>query len=198
MLIGYARVSTTDQNLALQKEALEKAGCERIYEDTISGTRAERPGLAKAFEMLRSEDVLVVWKLDRLGRSVKNLITLVEELNAKSIHFKSLTDSIDTSTPSGRFFFHVMASLAQMERELVVERTRAGLEVARALGRTGGRKRSMTDSKIASAKRLLASGVRVQIKICTKTDTDSLSRLNSSFSLALNHSSSSSYINLLL
>ena len=159
MLIGYARVSTTDQNLALQKEALEKAGCERIYEDTISGTRAERPGLAKAFEMLRSEDVLVVWKLDRLGRSVKNLITLVEELNAKSIHFKSLTDSIDTSTPSGRFFFHVMASLAQMERELVVERTRAGLEVARALGRTGGRKRSMTDSKIASAKRLLASGV---------------------------------------
>ena len=94
MLIGYARVSTTDQNLALQKEALEKAGCERIYEDTISGTRAERPGLAKAFEMLRSEDVLVVWKLDRLGRSVKNLITLVEELNAKSIHFKSLTDSI--------------------------------------------------------------------------------------------------------
>ena len=109
MLIGYARVSTTDQNLALQKEALEKAGCERIYEDTISGTRAERPGLAKAFEVLRSEDVLVVWKLDRLGRSVKNLITLVEELNAKSIHFKSLTDSIDTSTPSGRFFFHVMA-----------------------------------------------------------------------------------------
>jgi DNA invertase Pin-like site-specific DNA recombinase len=159
MLIGYARVSTTDQNLALQKEALEKAGCERIYEDTISGTRTDRPGLAKALEMLRSGDTLVVWKLDRLGRSVKNLITLVEELNAKSIHFKSLTDSIDTSTPSGRFFFHVMASLAQMERELIVERTRAGLEVARALGRTGGRKRSMTDSKITSAKRLLASGV---------------------------------------
>ena len=91
--------------ISLYKRGVRKAGCERIYEDTISGTRAERPGLAKAFEMLRSEDVLVVWKLDRLGRSVKNLITLVEELNAKSIHFKSLTDSIDTSTPSGRFFF---------------------------------------------------------------------------------------------
>jgi DNA invertase Pin-like site-specific DNA recombinase len=159
MFIGYARVSTTDQNLALQKEALEKAGCERIYEDMISGSRAERPGLTKALEMLRSGDTLVVWKLDRLGRSVKNLITLVGDINSKGIHFRSLTDSIDTSTPSGRFFFHVMASLAEMERELIVERTRAGLEVARALGRKGGRKRTMTDSKITSAKRLLASGV---------------------------------------
>lgn len=159
MLIGYARVSTTDQNLTLQKEALEKAGCERIYEDTMSGTRVERPGLTKALEMLRSGDTLVVWKLDRLGRSVKNLITLVADLNANGIHFKSLTDSIDTSTASGRFFFHVMASLAEMERELIVERTRAGLEVARSLGRKGGRKRSMTDSKIISAKRLLHSGV---------------------------------------
>ncbi len=159
MLIGYARVSTTDQNLALQKEALEKAGCERIYEDTISGTRVERPGLAKALEMLRSGDTLVVWKLDRLGRSVKNLITLVGEINSNGIHFKSLTDSIDTGTPSGRFFFHVMASLAEMERELIIERTRAGLEVARALGRKGGRKRTMTDSKIDSAKKLLSSGV---------------------------------------
>ncbi len=159
MLIGYARVSTTDQNLALQKEALEKAGCERIYEDTISGTRAERPGLTKALEMLRSGDTLVVWKLDRLGRSVKNLITLVGEINSNGIHFKSLTDSIDTGTPSGRFFFHVMASLAQMERELIIERTRAGLDVARSLGRKGGRKRTMTDSKIDSAKKLLSSGV---------------------------------------
>ncbi|MDD2358663.1 MAG: recombinase family protein [Thiovulaceae bacterium] len=159
MLIGYARVSTTDQNLSLQKEALQKAGCERIYEDTISGTRADRPGLAKVLEMLRSGDTLVVWKLDRLGRSVKNLITLVTELHSNGIHFKSLTDSIDTGTPSGRFFFHVMASLAEMERELIIERTRAGLEVARALGRKGGRKRSMTDSKIISAKRLLKSGV---------------------------------------
>ena len=159
MLIGYARVSTTDQNLTLQKDALEKAGCERIYEDELSGTKDNRPGLLKALEMLRENDTLVVWKLDRLGRSVKSLIELVSELNSKNIHFKSLTDSIDTSTPSGRFFFHVMASLAQMERELIVERTKAGLESAKKLGRVGGRKRTMTDSKLASAKKLLDSGI---------------------------------------
>lgn len=104
MLIGYARVSTTDKNLTLQKDALEKAGCERIYEDELSGTKDNRPGLLKAIEMLRENDTLVVWKLDRLGRSVKSLIELISELNSKNIHFKSLTDSIDTSTPSGRFF----------------------------------------------------------------------------------------------
>ena len=109
--------------------------------------------------MLRDGDTLVIWKLDRLGRSVKNLVELVGELQNQGIQFKSLTDAIDTSTPSGRFFFHVMASLAEMERELTVERTRAGLEVARQLGRKGGRKRQMTDSKIESAKKLLANGV---------------------------------------
>ena len=114
MLIGYARVSTTDQNLTLQKDALEKAGCERIYEDELSGTKDNRPGLLKALEMLRENDTLVVWKLDRLGRSVKSLIELISELYSKNIHFKSLTDSIDTSTPSGRFFFHVMASLVHI------------------------------------------------------------------------------------
>ncbi|MEA2017925.1 MAG: recombinase family protein [Campylobacterota bacterium] len=158
MLIGYARVSTIDQNLLLQKDALLKAGCERIYEDEISGTKDNRPGLNKALEMLRENDTLVVWKLDRLGRSVKSLIELVADLNSKNIHFKSLTDSIDTSTPSGRFFFHVMASLAQMERELIAERTRAGLDAAKQLGRVGGRKRKMTDSKLASAKKLLEAG----------------------------------------
>lgn len=158
MLIGYARVSTTDQNLHLQKDTLLKAGCERIYEDEISGTKDNRPGLNKALEMLRENDTLVVWKLDRLGRSVKSLIELVADLNSKNIHFKSLTDSIDTSTPSGRFFFHVMASLAQMERELIAERTRAGLDAAKQLGRVGGRKRKMTDSKLASAKKLLEAG----------------------------------------
>jgi len=159
MLIGYARVSTQDQNLELQREALSKAGCQKIYEDTISGSRAERPGLNKALEMLREGDSLVVWKLDRLGRSIKHLIDLVGTLAKQTIHLKSLTDSIDTATPSGRFFFHVMASLAEMERELTIERTRAGLEVARQLGRKGGRKRIMTDSKIESAKKLLANGV---------------------------------------
>lgn len=131
----------------------------KIYNDKISGSRAERPGLTKALEMLREGDTLVVWKLDRLGRSVKNLVDLVGELHQQGIQFKSLTDAIDTGTPSGRFFFHVMASLAEMERELTVERTRAGLEVARQLGRKGGRRRQMTESKIESAKKLLANGV---------------------------------------
>lgn len=149
MLIGYARVSTQDQNLELQYEALRKAGCEKIVEDQVSGSRADRPGLNRVMELLREGDTLVVWKLDRLGRSVKHLVDLVSKLSNSGIHFQSLTDAIDTSTTSGRFFFHIMASLAQMERELTVERTRAGLEVARQLGRTGGRKRQMTDSKIA-------------------------------------------------
>ncbi|MEM8516067.1 recombinase family protein [Janthinobacterium sp. CAN_S7] len=159
MLIGYARVSTQDQNLELQREALTKAGCQKVFEDKVSGTRADRPGLAKAQEILREGDTLVVWKLDRLGRSVKQLVDLVGELHKQSIQFKSLTDAIDTGTPSGRFFFHVMASLAKMERELIVERTRAGLDVARQLGRKGGRKPKMTESKIESAKKLLTSGV---------------------------------------
>ena len=159
MLIGYARVSTQDQNLDLQIEALTKAGCQKLFDDKMSGSRAERPGLTKALEMLREGDTLVVWKLDRLGRSVKNLVDLVSDLHKQGVQFKSLTDAIDTGTSSGRFFFHVMASLAEMERELTVERTRAGLEVARQLGRKGGRKRKMTDSKIESAKKLLASGV---------------------------------------
>jgi DNA invertase Pin-like site-specific DNA recombinase len=159
MLIGYARVSTQDQNLDLQIEALTKAGCEKIFEDKISGSRTERPGLDNMLGMLREGDTIIVWKLDRLGRSVKNLVELVGDLHSKGAQFKSLTDAIDTGTTSGRFFFHIMASLAQMERELTVERTRAGLEVARQLGRKGGRKRQMTDSKIESAKKLLANGV---------------------------------------
>jgi DNA invertase Pin-like site-specific DNA recombinase len=159
MLIGYARVSTQDQNLELQQEALTEAGCQKVFEDKVSGTRADRPGLAKAMEMLSKGDALVVWKLDRLGRSVKQLVDLVGELHKQGVQFKSLSDAIDTGTPSGRFFFHVMASLAEMERDLIVERTRAGLDVARQLGRKGGRKPKMTDSKIESAKKLLASGV---------------------------------------
>ena len=159
MLIGYARVSTQDQNLGLQREALVKAGCKQVFEDKVSGTRAERPGLTKMLDILREDDTLVIWKLDRLGRSVKQLVDLVGELHTRGVHFKSLTDSIDTSTPSGRFFFYVMASLAEMERELTIERTRAGLEVARQLGRKGGRKPKMTESKVESAKKLLASGV---------------------------------------
>lgn len=158
LLIGYARVSTQDQNLELQTDALHKAGCKKIFEDRVSGTQAERPGLAQARENLRRRHPRCL-KLDRLGRSVKHLVDLVGELQQQGIQFKSLTDSIDTGTASGRFFFHVMASLAEMERELIVERTRAGLEVARQLGRTGGRKQQMTETKMKAAKKLLASGV---------------------------------------
>jgi DNA invertase Pin-like site-specific DNA recombinase len=156
--IGYARVSTDDQNLALQLDALKKSGCDRVFTDKVSGTRLVRPGLDDALSHLRAGDTLVVWKLDRLGRSVKGLVDLVNALEAREVHFRSLTDGIDTKTPAGRFFFHIMASLAQMERELIVERTRAGLAAARKLGRVGGRKRRMTESKIKAAHRLLAGG----------------------------------------
>ncbi len=158
MLIGYARVSTQDQNLELQREALLRAGCEKIFEDKAGGAQSDRPGLAKAMEMLRDGDTFVVWKLDRLGRSVKQLIGWVSDLQAQGVQFRSLTDVIDTGTTSGRFFFNIMASLAEMERELTVERTRAGLETARRLGRKGGRRPKMTDSKLASARTLLATG----------------------------------------
>ena len=160
MQIGYARVSTQDQDLSLQYDALRQAQCNKIYEDKASGTKASRDGLTLALETVREGDCLVVWKLDRLGRSVKDLVAIVCDLEQRGVHFKCLTDRIDTSTTSGRFFFHVMASLAQMERDLTAERTRAGLDAARRQGRTGGRKRKMTDSKIGTAKRLLQDRAR--------------------------------------
>src|SRR6516162_7714229 len=156
--IGYARVSTHDQSLEMQLDALKKTGCKRIFTDKLSGAQVEPPGLKEALSQLRESDTLVVWKLDRLGRSVKGLVDLVNELQTQRVHFQSITDGIDTKTPAGRFFFHVMASLAQMERELILERTRAGLEAARRQGRVGGRKRRMTDGKVQAARKLLASG----------------------------------------
>ncbi|HBM9172468.1 TPA: recombinase family protein [Klebsiella oxytoca] len=162
MLIGYARVSTGDQNLDLQKNALIRAECELIFEDTASGKNARRPGLKRALRRLRPGDVLVVWKLDRLGRSVRDLITLVSELQARGVNFRSLTDSIDTSTPAGRFFFHVMSALAEMERELIVERTRAGLVAAREQGRIGGRRRIMTTEVVDRCRRMLEKGATRQ------------------------------------
>jgi len=158
LLIGYARVSTEDQNLQLQLDALKKANCKRVFTDKISGARNDRPGLDDALSHLRPGDTLVVWKLDRLGRTVKALVDLIVDLETDQVNFRSLTDGIDTTTSAGRFFFHVMASLAQMERELTLERTKAGLVAARNLGRIGGRKRVMTDSKITSARKLLAAG----------------------------------------
>ncbi|WP_454823132.1 recombinase family protein [Klebsiella pneumoniae] len=162
MLIGYARVSTGDQNLDLQKNALVRAECEQIFEDTASGKNARRPGLRRAIRRLKPGDSLVVWKLDRLGRSVRDLITLVSEPQDRGIHFRSLTDSIDTSTPAGRFFFHVMSALAEMERELIVERTRAGLAAAREQGRVGGRRRVMTTEVVERCRRMLENGATRQ------------------------------------
>ena len=158
MLIGYVRVSTNDQNTALQRNALESAGCELIFEDKISGKTADRPGLKRVLRTLGEGDTLVVWKLDRLGRSMRHLVVLVEEMRERGINFRSLTDSIDTSTPMGRFFFHVMGALAEMERELIVERTRAGLAAARAEGRIGGRRPKLSDEQWAQAGRLIAAG----------------------------------------
>jgi len=157
-MIGYARVSTDEQSLALQVDALTTAGCSRVFSDTASGRAAARPGLADALSHARSGDTLAVWKLDRLGRSVAGLIALVGDLEKRGVAFRSLTDGIDTSTPAGRFFFHVMSALAQMERELIVERTQAGLNAARRRGRVGGRKRKMTDARVDAAVRLLAGG----------------------------------------
>ncbi|CAH6303261.1 recombinase family protein [Pantoea agglomerans pv. betae] len=162
MLIGYIRVSTNDQNTDLQRVALQSAECELIFEDRISGKTSERPGLKKALRCLQPGDTLIVWKLDRLGRSMRHLVMLTEELRERGVNFRSLTDSIDTSTPMGRFFFHVMGALAEMERELIIERTRAGLAAARDKGRIGGRRRVMTPDVIGRAERMLANGATLQ------------------------------------
>ena len=160
MQIGYVRGSTQDQDLRLrlQYEALRQVPCDKIYDDKASGAKASRESMKLALDVLRENDTLFVWKLDRLGRSVKDLVTIVCDLEQRGVHFRSPTDQIDTSTTASRFFFHVMASLAQMERDLTVERTRAGLDAARRQGRTGGRKRKMTDSRISAAKRLPQDG----------------------------------------
>lgn len=159
MLIGYARVSTVDQDLTLQIDALTKAGCERIFTDKASGAKSDRPGLVDALEFARSGDALVIWKLDRLGRSIRGLIELAAGLSARNVDFRSLTDGFDTATPSGRLLFHILASVAEMERELIRERTIAGLAAVRAKGGSGGgRKAVMTPEKIDTAQKLLAAG----------------------------------------
>jgi len=159
MIVGYARVSTADQNLQAQTDALTAAGSERVYTDSVSGAKASRPGMLQALDACRAGDTLLVWKLDRLGRSTGDLISIAAGLEKRGVQFKSLTDNIDTSTASGRFFFNMMASLAQMERELTVERTHAGLASAKARGRLGGRPRILTSPKITAAKLMLANGM---------------------------------------
>jgi DNA invertase Pin-like site-specific DNA recombinase len=169
MLMGYARVSTLDQTLALQRDALTSANCAQIFTDTPSGTRERRPGLENALSHLRASDTLVVWRLDRLGRSLKHLIETVQALEQRGIGFRSLTEQIDTTTPGGTLIFHVFGALAQFERALIVERTQAGLAAARARGRRGGRPRGTTrydPKKLALAHQLAADPQRSITEIC--------------------------------
>jgi DNA invertase Pin-like site-specific DNA recombinase len=156
MYIGYARVSTEDQNLDLQRDALKKAGCEQIYTDRVSGTKAERKGLTEALSHLRAGDTLVVWRLDRLGRSLKHLIDTITQLQERGVGFKSLTESIDTTTTGGRLVFNIFASLAEFEREIIRERTNAGLSFARARGRSGGRPKALTEKQVQMLNNLAA------------------------------------------
>jgi DNA invertase Pin-like site-specific DNA recombinase len=155
MLVGYARVSTGDQKLDLQLDALRAAGCERIFTDQISGSKSERLGLKEALDYVRAGDTLVVWRLDRFGRSLKDLVAKVEELKGRDVGFRSLQESIDTTSSTGKLIFHIFGALAEFERDLVRERTMAGLASARARGRKGGRPRSMDASKIKLATRLM-------------------------------------------
>ncbi len=169
MLIGYARVSKNEQNLDLQRDALLKAGCheKNIFTDKITGTKAERKGLAQALTHLREGDTLVVWRLDRLGRSLKHLIETVTRLQSTNIAFKSITESIDTSTATGQLVFHIFGALAEFERNLIRERTIAGLESARERGRLGGRPELIgTSSKVAMAKKLYADKTNAISEIC--------------------------------
>ena len=155
MQIGYARVSTETQDAALQLDALKAAGCERIYQESVSGSNRERPELAKCFEALRSSDTLTVWRLDRLGRSLKDLVGMVSDLEGRGVGFRSLNEAIDTGSAGGKLVFHVFAALAEFERSLIRERTRAGLQAARARGRKGGRPRKMSPNQVRKAKAML-------------------------------------------
>src|SRR4051794_34746028 len=157
MLLGYARVSTVDQNLALQRDALTEAGCAKIFTEQMSGAVTDRPALYDALEFARSGDTLIVWKLDRLARSMKQLIETVETLRLRGIGFRSLTEALDTTTAQGRLVFHMFGALAEFERSLIRERTQAGLAAARRLGRTGGRPPKLTEDDIEAAKAMLAN-----------------------------------------
>lgn len=169
MVIGYARVSTADQTLDLQRDALLAAGCEQIFSDMVSGATASRAGLDEALRYLRAGDCLVVWRLDRLGRSLKHLIEVVTDLQGRGVGLRSLTERIDTTTSEGRLIFHLFGALAEFERDLIRERTQAGLAAARARGRKGGRPRSaiMGDpKKVAMARRLYFDGHTSVADIC--------------------------------
>lgn len=166
MLVGYARVSTDDQNLNLQRDALQLAGCEKIFEDQISGAKAERPGLHAVLQFVRPGDTLVIWRLDRLSRSLKDLIEMVKVLESNSIGLKSLQESIDTTSSSGMLIFHVFGALAEFERNLTRERTQAGLQAARSRGRKGGRPKVLNKDKQALAVQLYDERKHTVTQIC--------------------------------
>src|SRR5512132_278468 len=166
MLVGYARVSTSDQTLDLQKDALQKAGCDRIFTDTASGAKAERIGLDEAINYVRKGDTLVVWRLDRLGRSLPHLIETITGLNNRGIGFKSITEAIDTTTSGGKLIFHIFGALAEFERDIIKERTQAGLTAARARGRLGGRPKALTPKKAQMAEALYKDKNNTIDEIC--------------------------------
>jgi DNA invertase Pin-like site-specific DNA recombinase len=165
MLIGYARVSTYEQTLNLQRDALEKLACNKIFTDTASGAKTERIGLDEALSYVRKGDTLVVWRLDRLGRSLPHLITTMTALEERGIGFKSLTENIDTTTSGGKLIFHIFGALAEFERNLIRERTQAGLTAARARGKTGGRPKALTEKQISIAKALYSDPKRSVVEI---------------------------------
>lgn len=160
--VGYTRVSTLDQDPALQLDALGAAGCTKVFEERASGARADRPGLCQALDYVREGDVLIVWKLDRLGRSLPHLIETVAALEGRGVGFRSITEAIDTTTPGGRLVFHLFGALGQFERDLIKERTRAGLAAAAARGRKGGRKPVVVPDKLRRAQYMIAKGLTVR------------------------------------
>jgi len=166
MLIGYARISTPEQNLDLQIDKLKAAGCDRIFSDCISGSKCDRPGLIEALDFARSTDVLVVWKLDRLGRSLSHLIDTVQKLTERGIEFKSLQENLDTVSSGGKLLFHIFGAIAEFERDLIRERTLAGLESARARGRKGGAKKLLSKTHIKAGQELARDRTRSVAEIC--------------------------------
>ena len=160
--VGYARVSTLDQDTGLQLDALSTAGCAQVFEDHASGARADRTGLRQALDYVRDGDILIVWKLDRLGRSLQHLIETVATLEKRGVGFRSITEAIDTTTPGGRLVFHLFGALGQFEKDLIQERTRAGLAAAAARGRKGGRKPVITVEKLGRARAIIGKGLTVR------------------------------------
>ena len=167
MNIGYCRISTSEQNLDLQIQALKEAGCEKIFEEVASGAKDDRPKLKEAIDYARKGDVIVIWKLDRLSRSLKHLIETVNDLEKREIGFRCTTQQLDTTTPSGKLIFHVFGAISEFERSLIRERTAAGLKVARARGRLGGRPKVLDQEKITIAQALYNDGKTTVEKICS-------------------------------